>query len=58
MSIVRYTETRPYVLGINTSGGDLSWLTPPPSQRKRRKKVSQDAVPGGGAGPDAAGTSS
>ncbi len=58
VSIVRYTEARPYVLGVNTSGGDLSWLTPPPAERKRRKKVSEDAVLGGGAGPAAAGTSS
>jgi probable phosphomutase (TIGR03848 family) len=54
-SIVRYTDARPYVLGTNTSAGDLSWLTPPPSSRKRRTKaskgVSDDAVIGGGAGP-------
>ena len=30
VSIVRYTEPRPYVLGTNTSAGDLSWLSPPP----------------------------
>jgi probable phosphomutase (TIGR03848 family) len=58
-SIVRYTDARPYVLGTNTSAGDLSWLTPPPSSRKRRprarKAVADDAVVGGGAGPDPAG---
>ena len=32
VSIVRYTEARPYVLGTNTSAGDLSWLSPPVSQ--------------------------
>ncbi len=60
VSIVRYTEARPYVLGINTSGGDLSWLTPAPSGRKRRrtKAVLQDAAVGGGAGPDTAGSPS
>ncbi|HXH78109.1 histidine phosphatase family protein [Nocardioides sp.] len=58
VSIVRFTEARPYVLGINTTGGDLSWLTPAPSPRKRRRKVGQDAVLGGGAGPAAAGTPS
>ena len=56
VSIVRYTEARPYVLGTNTTAGDLSWLTPPPSARKgrtgRRKKV-DDAMVGGGAGPSA-----
>ncbi len=56
VSIVRYTEARPYVLGINTSGGDLSWLTPTRPQGKGRKKRSQDAVLGGGAGPATAGT--
>ena len=54
-SIVRYTEARPYVLGTNTLAGDLSWLTPPPSTRKRRPRarnaVVDDAVVGGGAGP-------
>ncbi|MCW2832595.1 MAG: Histidine phosphatase [Nocardioides sp.] len=58
VSIVRFTEARPYVLGVNTTGGDLSWLTPAPSARQRRRKVAQDAVVGGGAGPGAAGTPS
>ncbi|WP_310530316.1 histidine phosphatase family protein [Nocardioides sp.] len=57
VSIVRYTEARPYVLGTNTSAGDLSWLTPPPSSRRRGKKTA-DAVVGGGAGPGSAGSSS
>jgi probable phosphomutase (TIGR03848 family) len=57
VSIVRYTETRPYVLGTNTSAGDLSWLTPPPSTKpaSRRRKKADDAVVGGGAGPGTAG---
>ena len=58
VSIVRYTEARPYVLGTNTSAGDLSWLTPPPSARKRAKRsrrTTDDAVVGGGAGPTTAG---
>lgn len=58
VSIVRYTEARPYVLGTNTSAGDLSWLTPPPSARKparRSRKKMDDAVVGGGAGPTTAG---
>ncbi|MEO5664512.1 MAG: histidine phosphatase family protein [Nocardioides sp.] len=58
VSIVRYTEARPYVLGTNTSAGDLSWLTPQPSARKparRARKKTDDAVVGGGAGPTTAG---
>lgn len=56
VSIVRYTEARPYVLGTNTSAGDLSWLTPPESSKKRAsRKKPADAVVGGGAGPSTAG---
>jgi probable phosphomutase (TIGR03848 family) len=47
-SIVRYSESRPYVLGTNTHAGDLSWLTPPRKARRRRRS---DAEVGGGAGP-------
>ena len=49
VSIVRYTAARPYVLATNTHDGDLSWLRPPP--RKGRRKRSEDAAVGGGAGP-------
>jgi probable phosphomutase (TIGR03848 family) len=48
VSIVRYSESRPFVLGTNTHAGDLSWLTPPAKTRKRR---TSDAAVGGGAGP-------
>ena len=51
VSIVRYTDARPYVLATNTHAGDLSWLKPPP--RKGRRKRSEDAAVGGGAGPSA-----
>ncbi len=54
VSIVRYTESRPYVIGSNTHAGDLSWLTPP--QRKARTRRRTDAVVGGGAGPRTAGS--
>lgn len=50
VSVVRYTESRPFVLGTNTHAGDLSWLTPPKKGRRRR---SSDAAVGGGAGPQA-----
>ncbi|MCF6377685.1 MSMEG_4193 family putative phosphomutase [Nocardioides KLBMP 9356] len=53
VSVVRYTESRPFVLGTNTHGGDLSWLTPAKAAKKssRRRATSSDAMVGGGAGP-------
>ncbi|WP_286690450.1 MULTISPECIES: histidine phosphatase family protein [unclassified Aeromicrobium] len=45
ISIVRYTEARPYVLAQNTHAGDLGWLRP------AADATATDAVPGGGAGP-------
>ncbi len=55
VSIVRYTEDRPYVLASNTHAGDLSWLEVKPTKRgtkesRARRQVS-DAPVGGGAGP-------
>lgn len=49
VSIIRYTDTRPFVLATNTHAGDLAWLAPPARKRSRRR--SGDAVVGGGAGP-------
>ena len=49
LSVVTYTETRPFVLRINDTGGDVSGLIPPP-KRRRRTARSADAVVGGGAG--------
>ncbi len=49
VSVVTYTETRPFVLRVNDTGGDVSALIPPPPKRRRRK-ASSDAVVGGGAG--------
>jgi probable phosphomutase (TIGR03848 family) len=53
VSIVRYTESRPYVMATNTHAGDLSWLKPAAKKgaRGRARKKSEDAVVGGGAGP-------
>ena len=48
LSVVTYTETRPFVVRVNDSGGDVSGLIPPP--KRRRRKASSDAVVGGGAG--------
>ena len=49
ISVVSYTDTRPFVVRVNDTGGDVSALIPPP-RRKRRGKASSDAVVGGGAG--------
>jgi len=48
VSVIRYTELRPFVVRINDVGGALSDLIPP--KRTRRKRTSSDAVVGGGAG--------
>lgn len=55
ISIIRYTETRPYVLATNTHEGELGWLKPPAKTKGRRARTS-DAMVGGGAGPSASGT--
>jgi len=48
VSVIRYTETRPYVLRSNDVGGDLSAFVPAPPKRGRRRR--SDATVGGGAG--------
>ena len=50
VSVVTYTETRPFVVRVNDTGGDVSGLVPPARRAQRRKKASSDAVVGGGAG--------
>lgn len=55
VSVVRYTEARPFVIGTNTHAGDLTWLTPP-RKKPRSRKASGDAAVGGGAGPQTAGS--
>jgi probable phosphomutase (TIGR03848 family) len=49
ISVISYTDTRPFVLRVNDTGGDVSALIPPPRKRRRRRS-SSDAVVGGGAG--------
>jgi probable phosphomutase (TIGR03848 family) len=49
ISVVTYTDTRPFVVRVNDIGGDVSALIPPPRKR-RRSKASSDGVIGGGAG--------
>ena len=51
VSVVRYTESRPFVVCTNTHAGDLAWLTPPARKRRRRSDGAGDAAVGGGAGP-------
>jgi probable phosphomutase (TIGR03848 family) len=48
ISVVTYTETRPFVARMNDVGGDVSALIPP--KRRGRRRRSSDAVVGGGAG--------
>jgi probable phosphomutase (TIGR03848 family) len=50
ISVISYTETRPFVLRVNDAGGDVAGLIPP-KKRRRRRAPSSDAVVGGGAGP-------
>jgi probable phosphomutase (TIGR03848 family) len=48
VSVIRYTELRPFVVRINDVGGVVSDLVP--AKRTRRKRASSDAVVGGGSG--------
>lgn len=52
LSVVRYTETRPFVMRVNDNGGDLRGIVPPEPKPKRGKKAtgSSDAVVGGTTG--------
>ena len=50
VSAVRYTETRPFVLRVNDTGGEVASLLPPRRGRRRRSPPSSDAPVGGGAG--------
>ncbi len=50
ISVISYTETRPFVVRVNDTGGDVSALIPPKKKPGRRRRASSDAVVGGGAG--------
>lgn len=56
VSVISYTATRPFVLRLNDTGGDVAALIPPKRRTGRtpaRKRAAQsDAQPGGGAGAD------
>jgi probable phosphomutase (TIGR03848 family) len=49
LSVVRYTPMRPFVVGMNSSSGDLAHLRPPKRRRRRNTRTS-DAAVGGGSG--------
>jgi probable phosphomutase (TIGR03848 family) len=49
VTVVRYTELRPFVARVNDTGGDVADLLPPP-RKGRRRKATSDAAVGGGAG--------
>jgi probable phosphomutase (TIGR03848 family) len=50
ISVVTYTDTRPFVVRVNDTGGDITALIPPRKKGRRRRKADSDAVVGGGAG--------
>ncbi len=49
VTVIRYTETRPFVVRVNDTGGSVADLLPAP-RKGRRTKASSDAVVGGGSG--------
>ena len=50
VTVIRYTDTRPFVLRVNDTGGGVTDLLP---RKNKRRRASADAVVGGGAGADA-----
>jgi probable phosphomutase (TIGR03848 family) len=51
VSVVHYTETRPFVARVNDLGGDVAGLIPPKRKRRRNAaKRSSEAVVGGSTG--------
>ena len=51
VTIIRYTDTRPFVVRVNDTGGSVADLLPP--KKGRAKRSHADAAVGGGAGADA-----
>jgi probable phosphomutase (TIGR03848 family) len=49
VTVIRYTELRPFVARVNDTGGGVADLLPP-KRKGRRRKASSDASVGGGAG--------
>ena len=52
VTAIRYTPTRPFLLRLNDTGGDLSGVVPPKRRRRPRRlrTADSDAAVGGGAG--------
>ncbi len=54
LTVIRYTELRPFVVRLNDTGGSVDALLPPkkkPRRTKRTAAAESDAAVGGGAGP-------
>jgi probable phosphomutase (TIGR03848 family) len=51
VTVIRYTELRPFVVRVNDTGGGVADLLPPKKKRRSRTS-SSDAAVGGGAGAD------
>ena len=49
VTVIRYSELRPFVARLNDTGGGVADLLPPP-RKGRRRKAGSDAPVGGGAG--------
>ncbi|CAA9333232.1 MAG: Phosphoglycerate mutase [uncultured Frankineae bacterium] len=49
VTVIRYSELRPFVARLNDTGGGVADLLPPP-RKGRRRKAGADAPVGGGAG--------
>ena len=49
VTVIRYTELRPFVVRVNDTGGGVADLLPSP-RKGRRRKASSDAAVGGGSG--------
>ena len=50
ISIIRYTDTRPYVITVNSTTADLGAIFAPRPKQRRRRTKSADAPVGGGLG--------
>jgi len=50
VTVIRYTDIRPFVVRVNDTGGGVTDLLP---RKNKRRRASADAVVGGGAGADA-----
>ena len=49
VTVIRYSELRPFVVRVNDTGGGVTDLIPP-KKKGRRRKAGSDASVGGGAG--------